>query len=137
MPKSAKPSPGAGFRKGAEAWTAKKRREGKTLHGHKSEASVWAGMAGSVAGTRGRNAPGIPWKCLRYDSRHGNVISAAITPWRCGVGNTSKVLEAKSITPRLKLPKVKLEITQILSSDQFTLQEVTGRKFRNFFTPME
>lgn len=52
-------------------------------------------------------------------------------------GNTSKVLEAKSITPQLQLPAVQLEIIQILSSAQFTLQEVTGKKFRDFFTPME
>lgn len=88
-----------------------------------------------MAGTRGGNAPGIPRKCLRCNFRHGNVISATMAapraPRRRGVGNRSEVLEAKSITPRLKLPEVKLGIIQALSSAQFTLQEVTGKKFRD------
>lgn len=58
-------------------------------------------------------------------------MAAPRAPRRRGVGNTSEVLEAKSITPRLKLPKVKLGIIQALRSAQFTLQEVTGKKFRN------
>lgn len=58
-------------------------------------------------------------------------MTAPRAPRRRGVGNTSEVLEAKSITPRLKLPEVKLGIIQALSSAQFILQEVTGKKFRN------